>query len=217
MTNTYTQGRTKRMLKRSRLARVAAGAAVALAVAAPSASAACQDRPFSPVFSGWDDMALYTLAPNGDFEDALTGWTVVGDARVVMDNPGRIAKQAGDRQALQLGPGASATSPPICVGSGYPSSRMFAHTVRRNPASGSTLQVEVLYLDAARGGQSAKRLGNMPDELGWDATRKWSIAQGQLNIKPESNGDTSIRFRFTPLYNTTWRIDDLYVDPRLRA
>lgn len=205
------------MLNLSRLARVAAGAAIALAVAAPSASAACSDRPFTQVFSAWDDMALYTLAPNGDFEDGLTGWTVTGDAAVVIDSPGRTAKQTGDRHALELRPGSSATSPPICVGSGYPSSRLFGHTVRRNPASGSTLQVEVLYMERARGGQSAKKLGNVPDELVWDATRKFSLAQGQLNLMPDSTGNTYIRYRFTPLYKTTWRIDDLNVDPRLRA
>jgi hypothetical protein len=44
-----------------------------------------------------------------------------------------------------------------------------------------------------------------------------SLAQGQLNIKPDSAGDTYVRYRFTPLYGTTWRIDDLYVDPRFRS
>lgn len=205
------------MIRLSLLTRGIAGAAVALAIAAPSASAACETRAFSPVFSAWDDPALYTLAPNGDFEDGLTGWTVSGDARIVVDSPGRTAKQAGDRQALELRPGSSAVSPPICVAAGYPSSRMFGHTVRRNPASGSTLLVEVIYLDPARGGQSAKKLGSAPDELTWDATRKLSVAQGQLNLKPDSNGNAYIQYRFTPLFSTTWRIDDLYVDPRLRA
>jgi hypothetical protein len=205
------------MLNHSRLARATAGAAVALAIAVPSASAACPDRPFTQVYSAWGDMGLYTLAPNGDFEAGLTGWTVAGDARLVADTPGRITKQTSDHFALELAPGSSATSAPICVASGYPASRMFANTVGRTRASRSTLQVEVLYTDPARGGQSAKKLGTLPDERTWDAARKMSIVQGQLDLRPDSNGSTFIQYRFTPLYGTTWRIDDLNVDPRLRA
>lgn len=205
------------MRNSSRLLRVAVGAAAALAVAAPSASAACTGQSFSPVFSPWDDLASYALVDNGDFENGLTGWTVTGSAKLVVDNPHKIAEQTGDLAALELAPGSSAVSPPICVGAGYPSSRMFGHTVKNTPETGSSLQVEVLYTDATRGGQASKKLGSTPDELGWDATRKMSLAQGQLNIKPDSSGNTYVRYRFTPLYKATWRIDDLYVDPRLKG
>ena len=34
---------------------------------------------------------------------------------------------------------------------------------------------------------------------------------------PNADGNTYIRYRFTPLYKATWRIDDLYVDPRYRG
>ncbi len=205
------------MLNRSRLLRAAVAATAALAVAAPAAGAACADQSFAKVFTPWNDLADYALAPNGDFEDGLTGWSVTGAARLVADNPRRIAKQTGDFAALELPPGSSATSPPICVGSGYPTSRMFGYTVERTPESGSSLQVEVLYTEAARGRQAAKKLGNVPDRPSWDATRKLSLAQGQLNLKPGAGGNTSIRYRFTPLYRATWRIDDVYVDPRYRG
>jgi hypothetical protein len=204
------------MLNLSRSVRVGVATAAALAVTAPSAFASCPTRSFDTVFSSWKDTALYTLAPNGDFEEGGTGWTFAGAARLVSDNPNRIVYQAGDTTSLELADGASATSPPICVSSGYPTVRMFANTVRRSSLSGSTLQVEVLYTDATRGGQAIKKLGTAPDEKSWDAARKMSVAQGQLNIMPDSNGSTYVRFRFTPLYGTTWRIDDLYVDPRFR-
>lgn len=191
--------------------------AAVFAAAAPSALAACPSQSFSSVFSPWGDTALYTLAPNGDFEAGATGWTLTGDAALVADNAGKIAEQAGDSTALQLAGYATATTPPICVTPGYPTLRMFANTLTHSRLSGSTLQLEVLYTDATRGGQAVKKLGTLPDEYGWDATRKMSIAQGQLNIKPDSSGNTYIRYRFTPLYGTTWRIDDLYVDPKLRA
>jgi hypothetical protein len=205
------------MLKLSRALRLGVATAAALAVTAPSALAACPSQSFGTTFAAWGDLSLYTLAPNGDFEAGGTGWTFTGDATLVADNAHKIAAQVGDTTALQLANGATATSPALCVSSGYPTTRMFANTLRHSSLSGSTLQLEVLYTDATRGSQSVKKLGTVPDEYGWDATRKMSIAQGQLNIKPDSSGNTYIRYRFTPLYGTTWRIDDLYVDPRFRA
>src|SRR4051812_27379990 len=205
------------MQKLSRTLRLGVATVALFAATAPSALAACPTQSFSTVFSGWGDASLYTLAANGDFEAGATGWTLTGNATLVADNAQKIAAQAGGATALQLPNGATATSPPICVTSGYPTTRMFANSLTHTSLSGSTLQLEVLYSDATRGGQAVKKLGTLPDEYGWDATRKMSIAQGQLNIKPDSSGNTYIRYRFTPLYGTTWRIDDLYVDPRFRA
>jgi hypothetical protein len=207
--------RTQSMFKRT--LKLGVVTAAVFAAVAPSALAACPSQSFGTVFSAWGDASFYTLAPNGDFEGGATGWTLTGDATLVADNAGRIAAQAGDVTALQLANGATATSPAICVSSGYPTTRMFGNTLRHSSLSGSTLQLDVLYTDATRGGQAVKKLGTVPDEYGWDATRKMSIAQGQLSIKPDSTGNTYIRYRFTPLYGTTWRIDDLYVDPRFRA
>lgn len=201
----------------TRMTRAALAATAVLAIAAPAAEAACADRTFSTVFADWDDWGLYAPIDNGDFEIGLDGWTVRGDASLVRDTPGRLASQTDDFWALELRPGSSATTPLICVGSGYPNARMFGHTTVPSPDSGSTLQVEVLYTEATRGGAAVKKLGSAPTEPRWDATRKMSLAQGQLNIKPDSNGNTYIQYRFTPLYKTTWRIDDVYIDPRLRG
>jgi hypothetical protein len=198
----------------TRALRLGAATAAALAVSAPSALAACPSQAFSTVFSAWGDASLYALAPNGDFEAGATGWTLTTGATLVADNPTLIASQTGDTTSVQLASGGTATSPAICVSSGYPTSRMFAKTVLNTSKNGSTLQVEVLYTDATRGGQATKVLGTIPNVSRWDAARKMSLAQGQLNIKPDSSGNTYVRYRFTPLYGSTWRIDDLYVDPR---
>lgn len=196
---------------------IAAVAAVgATGAVAPTAQAACPDRVFWPAFAAWNDSAMYTAIDNGGFEQGTTGWVVSGDANLVADNsPFRLQGRL-DRYSLELRRGSSATTPPICVGSGYPTSRMFGWTKVPTSLSGSTLQVEVLYTDATRGGAMVKKLGSAPTEPVWNAARKMSLAQGQLNIKPDSNGNTFIRYRFTPLYGTTWRIDDVFVDPRFR-
>ena len=191
------------------------GIAAAIALAAP-AQAACPTDGLSQVFfTPWGDTALYRAVDGGAFETGGAGWTLKGNATIVDDHSGWNIT-GPNAHSLELRKSSSATSPPICVGSGSPTARMFGFTPTRVLESGSTLQVEVLYADRTRGGQAVKKLGTLPDELAWDATRKISVAQGQLNIKPDSNGNTFIQYRFTPLFGTTWRIDDLFIDPRLK-
>src|SRR5215207_4935638 len=43
---------------------------------ATAPAGACPDRVFGKVFSAFHDRALYTLAPDGDFEAAAEGWTL---------------------------------------------------------------------------------------------------------------------------------------------
>jgi hypothetical protein len=192
----------------------AAGVLGALAIAAP-AHAACSTDGMSQVFSAWGDTAQYRAVDGGSFEDGAPGWTLAGGAKVVTDHSNWNIS-GSNQHSLELPSGSSAVTPPICVAQGSPTARLFAYTAKRVAASGSTLQVEVLYTSNTRGGQASKVLGTAPDELAWDAARKMSLAQGQLGLMPDSSGNTYIRYRFTPLYGTTWRIDDVFVDPRLK-
>src|SRR3954449_5315253 len=140
-----TQGGSRDLPSIARIARATLLATIGLAVSAPVAGAACPSQAFAPVFTPWDDLEAYAPAPNGGLEAGAEGWTLAGAARVVDDNAGLIAQSATGVRALELAPGSSATTPRICVGAGYPTSRMFGHTLVRDPASGSTLQVDVLY------------------------------------------------------------------------
>jgi hypothetical protein len=205
------------MLTRPRMLRAALGAAVALGVGAPSAHAACPTQTFSTPFAAWGDLALYAPVANADFASGLAGWTTTGSARLVTDTPGAIAPASASTQSLELPSGSSATTPPICVTTGSRSARMFAVTPKRVPTSSSTLQVEILYRPTIRGGQAAKKLGTLPDQPVWNAERKMSAVPGQFDVMPDSTASTYIQYRFTPLYGTTWRIDDLFVDPRFRG
>ena len=198
------------MLNLSRAARLGAATAAALALSAPAAFAACPTRSFDPVFSDFNDGALYTLAPGGDFESAATDWTLSGGATLVADNPSRLAADAGDSTSLELASGASATSPEFCVAAGYPSARLFSEAVSRG-RFGAWLLAEVLYADGSH--QPVGLLGARPE---WDATRKLSLAQGRFRRWFGADATASVRLRFTSLSGVT-RIDDVYVDPRFRA
>lgn len=195
---------------------VAVAFAAAFLFGAGTAQAApCDGTDSTPVFAPWGDSALYSPVDNGGFESGGSGWTLTGKAAVVSGGNPHLTGLAG--AGLRLPFGSSATSPPICVTHGNPTSRMFAETVVRNPKIDATLQVDVIYSDATRGDNAIKGLGKLPSQTAMGPTRKFSLAQGQLSIKPDSGGRTWIQYRFTPLEMTTWVIDDLFVDPRMRG
>ncbi len=181
---------------------------------APAVEAKCPGQAPEKPFAAVHDKADYVAFPNGSLEDGTTGWTLGEGARLRShQNPFRLDPGSN---ALFLPAGSWAVSPPVCVGEGSPTARMFAKTVVKSPASGATLKAEVLYLQPSRSGRTIKKVGNLPDEVIWSATRKFSLSQGQLGIKPGSGATRMIRYRFTPLYRTSWVIDDLFVDPRAR-
>lgn len=202
------------------IAAAAAVAPVSTAAAAPAPAAvgaACAGTLFQP-FTAWGDSSFYSLLPDGDFEAGGQGWTFTRGAQV--DGAGNGNSHAHGRagtltHSVILPPGGSATSPPVCVGSASPYARMFADTVRRSRSTGSSLQVEIL-LQSPNGSMQAKGMGRVPEIAGWDATRRMSIAQGQLGVQHTSY-TTTIRFRFTAIEGSTWRLDDIYLDPRMRG
>ena len=206
---------TARKLIRSRAVRVMVATTAGLAAVAPTAQAACPSVSFTQVFAAWNDFGLYGPAPNGDLESGLTGWSVTGSARLVADQPKRLSTHSTQKQSLELPPGSSATSPRICVAHGYPYSRIFGRTVSNPRSSSASLHAEVIY-ENTRGGLTTLSFGTASSLSSWDPTRRLSLAQGLFDIRPASDGNTYVRYRFTPLHDTTWRIDDLHVDPRLR-
>src|SRR3712207_2754997 len=102
--------------RRALTAVLAALAAVVLAAGSAQAGVgiACPD-PTAKVFLRWGDVANYAFAPNGGLERGGEGWTFAGPARVVAGNEPFRVHGADDRYSLALGPGASATTAPMCV------------------------------------------------------------------------------------------------------
>ena len=75
------------------------------------------------VFSAWQDLADYYLAPNGSFELGTTGWSLAGGAHVVSGNEPFFPTGS---HSLALPTGSSALSPTICLGPQQLYVRMFA-------------------------------------------------------------------------------------------
>src|SRR5919201_5983952 len=119
-----------RLSKKARAVVIAAAIAVgAVASAAPVADGAtvnsCPAYPLVQPFTPWLDVGSYFLAPGGQFEGSLTGWTVAGGGKLINGNESYNRNAKTDKQSLSLPSGSSATSPSVCVTTTTPDLRLF--------------------------------------------------------------------------------------------
>ena len=201
------------------MTRAALSACAAIAATAALASPAhagvltksatdCGDPQLTQPFKRWLDYSNYKLVDNGTFEDGTAGWNLTGGARVV--NGTATQRVSGDgSKSLVLPAGATATTPPVCVGLNEPTLRYFA---RKNSGLLSTLTVSV---------QVQLQLGvwvTLP--VGVDLGGAWHPSLPHLvvaNLLPLLPPDmTAVRFKFAPILGGEWQIDDVYVDPRAK-
>jgi hypothetical protein len=186
----------------------AAGADAASGATQKSSLLSCGGTTEKP-FTQWGDYANYTLVPNGGLEQGAQGWKLSGGARVVAGNEPFQVHSAADRYSLLLPPGSSATTPLACAALLDPTLRYFSALA----AGSGDLKVEVVY----RG-----LLGFTfahPVLLDGRGSSEWAPSSPSLFLANITgllalNGTTAqISFRFTPRSGSTWRVDDVYVDP----
>jgi hypothetical protein len=171
-----------------------------------SATGCSPDVPEQP-FLPWADSASYVLAPDGGFEAGASGWDLSG-AAITPDNEPFYVHGSGDRAALALPPGASATAAPMCVGIEHPTLRFFA---RNDGSAASTLRVDVLYNDAT-GTSRSLTIGRVHGQTEWSPTLVMPVVANLLALLPGER--TLVAFRFTAAAtDAAWHIDDVYVDP----
>jgi hypothetical protein len=205
------------MLRKTVIAALVAAAGTAFAAAPASAgllvksATNCNSSVVATPFTSWGDSASYFLAPSGNFENGTAGWSLSGGAGVVADNEPWHVNGAG-KGALQIPAGATVTSPTVCVGLDHPTIRLFAKRTSGLPLLAS-LAVSV---------QAETSLGltvTVPVNAVLLNTGSWSPTGRMLivaNLLPLLPGElTPIRLKFTSLLGT-FRIDDVYVDPRMR-
>lgn len=213
--------RTDHWLMRIRLRTTFIAAAVAvtaLAAGAPSASAGllvasapdCTPKPTTQPFKPWGDSTPYNLAPGGSFEGGAGSWSLTGGASLVSGNePWKVAG-ATHSKSLRLPPGATATSPVICVGLEHPTLRFFA---KNNRALLSTMTVEVI-VETSLGLKAAVPIGLLLPHGQWKPSPKILVVANLLPLLPGQH--TPVQFRLRSVLLGTWSVDDFYVDPRCR-
>jgi hypothetical protein len=193
-------------------------ATAALAVGAPAANAGvlvasapdCSPKPTSKPFAPWGDQGDYWLAPGGSFEPGRGSWQLSGGASVVAGNEPWKVNRAGDANSLRLPPGASATSPVMCVGLEHPTLRLFA---RDNRALLSTLSVEVIF-ETSLGLKASAPVGVLLPSGQWRPSPRFLVVANLLPLLPGEH--TPVQFRVRSVGLGTWWVDDFYVDPKCR-
>ena len=201
-----------------------AGAAIAaapIASAAPSAavkvsgvtSVAVADpcaAPASRVFAPWGDSAFYSLVGGGAFEAGAPGWNLSGGARVVRDGDDGVPSDGvSDAQSLELGRGASALSPEICIGTDSAAYRFFANAVTGGGAT--NLRVEVLFagLVVKTDDLRAPAGASVP-------TPKLAFVPPALDrLLARAGTASTVRIRVSSIGAATVRVDDVNMDPRM--
>ncbi len=206
-----------RRLRRASMSVALGSACATLALtafsAAPAGAAlvstgACSEAALSQPFARWGDQSTYELAPGGDFEGSLSGWTLGGGAaRVAGSEPFGATGSVG-ASALSLPAGASAQSPYVCVNASYPTFRFFAHNTGLLL---STVLVQVVYKTAL--GTVALPLGTVALSGQWQPTLP--MLTGSVVAGLITGGTAQAALRFTALTGSS-RIDDVFVDPRMR-
>jgi hypothetical protein len=169
----------------------------------------CPARPTEHTFARWLDIGNYTPVPGGTFEGSLSGWKLTGGAKVVSGNESFNVHGAGEKLALSLPGGSSATTPTMCMGVLDPTLRYFA---ANDGGLLSLLTVQILYYPPG-GGVITLPLGVNVGGKSWAPSLPTVVAANLLGLL--NGGDAQVAFRFTPTgLGAKWRIDDVYVDPR---
>jgi hypothetical protein len=176
-------------------------AVLALAVPAQARAAGCPSQPVFQTFQPWLDPAWYVPAPGGDVEGGGGEWTLVDGAAVA---DGTEPFLAGGR-SLTLPAGSSATTAPMCVGVEHPTLRLFA---RNTGDSASLLAVSVVFRDPL-GLRHALPVGMIAAGSRWAPTPVMPVVANLLAVL----GDQDVAFRFAPVGDGQWAIDDVWVDP----
>jgi hypothetical protein len=190
-------------------------ATVAFAVGAPTANAGllvasaknCSPQPTIKAFAAWGDTLDYQLAPGGSFEVGSEAWSLNRASLVAENEPWKV-HGATDNRSVKLPPGASATSPVMCVGIHEPVLRLFA---RNNTALLSALTVEAT-IQTSLGLQATLPIGVMLPSGKWKPSPRFLMLVNLLPLLPGEK--TPVKFTVRSVGLGTWWVDDFYVDPR---
>jgi hypothetical protein len=181
-------------------------AAAPAAQAGPLVASAgdCADIPSEQPFLPWLDPMQYVLVPGGTFEEGLDGWQ--GGSAAGGNEPWNV-HGSGETTSLSVPAGSSVTTPTMCVGLNEPTLRLFA---KSSGSPLSSLRVQVRFEDSLGQVHSAPIGAVTPGS--WAPSLQLPILVNLLPLLP--GAQTPVQFQFTPLGSASWRIDDVYVDPR---
>lgn len=186
-----------------RLCGALAGTLAALAV--PAAAGACTLGATSQPFARYGDNASYELVEGGAFESASPGWSLES-AQVVNASWSYHGTSAGG--GLEIQPGGSAVSPPVCVDTEEPTFRFF---MRRGSMGNSDLLVAVRW-NSDGPHEIVSTISSA--QLAWGPGPVLGLGSLMPTLAP--NQSVTARLAFSVSGWGAWDIDDVYIDPYTR-
>src|SRR5438105_13792419 len=175
--------------------------AIALMLGASTARASLITGGYCPgagqPFAQFGDFRSYVFGTNGGLEAGSSGWTFAGDSSVVKGNESYFVHSRYDSHSLRLGSGASATTPPMCMGTSSTVIRFFV----ANAAPG-TLRVQVVERNLLRTVIGVLGGTSLSGVSGW----KPAPAAADLGSLLGALGVSSVQLRFTAS-GGAWQVD----------
>jgi hypothetical protein len=213
MSSPQARSAPRHKLRRLLLSAGLLGALTALPIATAQAATTnattpCGTTTLSQPFLQFGDAGFYWLAPGGDIEGSLSGWTLSGGAAKVAGSEPFKATGTLGASSLSLPAGASVQTPFVCVDGSDSYFRFFA--LNKKPAS--NLLVSVVYTVA--GTQLAFSVGNVAGALSWAPAAAMHTG-GKIAGKLSGTGTAQMALRFTAVGGAS-QIDDVFIDPRLK-
>jgi hypothetical protein len=198
---------------------ICAGAAAPIASAGKTTAPAPAPTPtpcsfsYEQPFYAWDDLEWYGLAPGSNFTSSKTptGWSLANKAAVVAGgNPYRPWSRD---YSLYIPPNGSATTPAFCVDQYSPYSRMFAWTSTMDASVTGGLRVDVIYTNTSSKSVTTT-VATLDQQSSWNPTEQFPLIAGSVAPKWDTKGQAMVKYKFTAINGTAWRIDDVFIDPK---
>jgi hypothetical protein len=173
---------------------------------------ACDDAALTQPFARWNDDALYKLAPGGDAEGSLEGWTFSGGAKRAAGSSPFAATGVAGSSSFSLPAGGSVTTAATCVNADYPSFRFFAKSSGGLLGLLPAMTVSLVYRDGALGLVELP-IGTVVPGSSWKPSPVMLTASA-LGAAV-AGGEVPLALRFRSVAGT-WSVDDVFVDPYRR-
>jgi len=168
----------------------------------------CPETRLVQPFTSFGDGGWYSLVPGGGFEPAETRWTTAGPAMPALGSEPYDVTGAPGWFSMALATGGSAQSPYMCV---EPNDRTFRFFLR---AAGPSAAVTVsLDYKGPLGLPVVLASKNVTVGGGWELSQ--TLHTGAALVSNVSGGSAQLSLAFTATKGTV-RIDDVYLDPRMR-
>src|SRR5271169_4878348 len=169
---------------------------------------ACPETTLVQPFTSLGDSGYYSLVPGGAFEVGEPRWSTAGPATVASGSEPYDVTGAPGWFSMALAPGGSTQSPYMCV---EPNDRTFRFFLR---AAGppATVSISLIY-QGPLGLPVVVASKSLTVVSGWELSP--TLHTGAAIVSSVSGGSAQLALGFASTKGVV-RIDDVYLDPRMR-